>query len=924
MKPLYKNLFVFLSILLIILSNISYINAEDKTKNNGTIGIFFLEVNNNTELSTAQTGVIKSGSWKGKNEFKPGDTVYITISSDDKLFDSCNDPRIVAEIIDPENIKQTERAFLGHSVKKGEYFNGYSPSTNKQAFVVYKRSNLLGKYTVKTWLECPDKSPIKKLTSVDEVKFYYIEDCEEGYQSEEYCWNDDVVRDWRACPNGAIINKVIHDCHGEGYNDCDNAKCVSTCTSLEWGQWSDNQNNCGVRYKYDSCGNLIDKEESSCSVNEICGNNKREGNEECDGSDLDGKSCNSFGYNSGTLKCNNCGFDKTNCSTIQEPKTNTPNCKIKGDTNNNGLIEIGDILNIFYASQGKKKLGDLSCYDMNSDGNVNQEDVNLITKLWKGEIKQEPLSKIDIISYSDMIEEGFIGHVIWENTEEAEKSEIIYGNDKNNLANKKEGSKNDYNQYVAIITPNPDSFIPQPEEKNIYFKIHSEINGKDYYSDIYSIELLTHEEAYSKNYGTQLASVQDARIFITGISADVLSKYIGTQINNIYFQIGSCLENGWWTGWCAFDIITLWPEFWWGKGAKIVKLGKEVKILNGFSSSQKLINLLGTEDEIFDSIKSVEFTRNGVLYNLDQGTIKKLRGLGLVYIDNIDESKKLLLKNADLVEYVVNNGDKGVTALKNSGFSLNEIDGFVKKGILKELDTGISRLSQMSGKSEDETLSYFKNQFENTLKGKEYLLSTLKRSGSSVEEFNKEKWISFNTMNGKNIYRGIALEGVPDASKLKDLPEVKKIFAEGEFSDGYQAANKDVEKFVSGDYYDYKNRIEKGAFVASSESKNIATNKFATTVKITNEVGEVVGEEKRYGIVLHINARGTDYIDAYHTLKNSPNVSPTVRDIAMSDMEILKSERILPEDIIGISLVDPTGKQLAYIDNTISYIGGAV
>jgi hypothetical protein len=45
-----------------------------------------------------------------------------------------------------------------------------------------------------------------------------------------------------------------------------------------------------------------------------CGNNKRELAEECDGTDMNNMTCQGFGYQSGTLKCTSCTFDKSSCT----------------------------------------------------------------------------------------------------------------------------------------------------------------------------------------------------------------------------------------------------------------------------------------------------------------------------------------------------------------------------------------------------------------------------------------------------------------------------------------------------------------------------------------------------------------------------------------------------------------------------------
>lgn len=47
----------------------------------------------------------------------------------------------------------------------------------------------------------------------------------------------------------------------------------------------------------------------------ICGNNIKEGEEDCDNSDLAGKTCQNFGYTQGTLSClPSCDFNFSNCS----------------------------------------------------------------------------------------------------------------------------------------------------------------------------------------------------------------------------------------------------------------------------------------------------------------------------------------------------------------------------------------------------------------------------------------------------------------------------------------------------------------------------------------------------------------------------------------------------------------------------------
>jgi hypothetical protein len=54
-----------------------------------------------------------------------------------------------------------------------------------------------------------------------------------------------------------------------------------------------------------------------------CGNNVQEGSEECDGTDLNGQTCNDRGFDGGALKCTDCQFDTSDCTTQQTPPTQT-------------------------------------------------------------------------------------------------------------------------------------------------------------------------------------------------------------------------------------------------------------------------------------------------------------------------------------------------------------------------------------------------------------------------------------------------------------------------------------------------------------------------------------------------------------------------------------------------------------------------
>jgi cysteine-rich repeat protein len=78
--------------------------------------------------------------------------------------------------------------------------------------------------------------------------------------------------------------------------------------------------------------------DSLCQIEgEGCGNGVREGNEACDGADLNGQDCQSLGQGVGTLQCAaNCDFDKSACVLGEF------SCEDFADNDDDGLIDCGD------------------------------------------------------------------------------------------------------------------------------------------------------------------------------------------------------------------------------------------------------------------------------------------------------------------------------------------------------------------------------------------------------------------------------------------------------------------------------------------------------------------------------------------------------------------------------------------------------
>jgi hypothetical protein len=105
------------------------------------------------------------------------------------------------------------------------------------------------------------------------------------------CKNDGPV----SCPNG----------QKDANEQCDGADLGGkSCTSLGW---SGGSLGCSPACMFDT---------SSCTSDEpiMCPDNKKEGNEQCDGNDFGGASCTSLGYSGGSLACTaSCKLDTSGC-----------------------------------------------------------------------------------------------------------------------------------------------------------------------------------------------------------------------------------------------------------------------------------------------------------------------------------------------------------------------------------------------------------------------------------------------------------------------------------------------------------------------------------------------------------------------------------------------------------------------------------
>ena len=153
-------------------------------------------------------------------------------------------------------------------------------------------------------------------------------------------------KDDEQCDGSDFGGKTCVEYKGAGATgslSCDNSCKIdgSACKAAAIETCGNGQLDEGEDCDLDNSGNLVWKDGISCNAHHQgaagqplcegcvanydscswCGNNRKDGQEDCDGTDLLGKTCNSLDSNTyGTLACSDtCSWDKTNCSTCNDP-----------------------------------------------------------------------------------------------------------------------------------------------------------------------------------------------------------------------------------------------------------------------------------------------------------------------------------------------------------------------------------------------------------------------------------------------------------------------------------------------------------------------------------------------------------------------------------------------------------------------------
>ena len=252
----YKKLLGILFLVFMFISVIK-VSFADEAINVDTNLNFFEKLFNFKEK---QLIIVTVGN---QRNFNPGEKVRMAYS--DTMKEDCIRPTFYANVIRPDGSSRTGTdQTLGYSVKKGELVSAY----------IYYTVDVVpqyGQYDVLGRVECAVSSTGAVVANhgisetVSRISFY-VERIDVGIPciaetlSTSCITTTQLQTSKRICPSGDII-VVKEDCNDRCVvNDC------IACSLKSWEQWSNSAEQCGVRYKYDTCNILRDKEEKTCGI----------------------------------------------------------------------------------------------------------------------------------------------------------------------------------------------------------------------------------------------------------------------------------------------------------------------------------------------------------------------------------------------------------------------------------------------------------------------------------------------------------------------------------------------------------------------------------------------------------------------------------------------------------------------------------
>jgi len=268
-----------------------------------------------------------------------------------------------------------------------------------------------------------------------------------------------------------------------------------------------------------------------------------------------------------------------------------------------------------------------------------------------------PSFGINILSYSDSIDEGYPGSIQWQvfGSNNGTGVEVSYNSSKTGTTQILM-PKNTYGIYTAVL--NPKNF----SKPFMYVRAYAVgTESQTIYSDWQTISLTPaclNPECSNGSIPFQVEELNFLELGWDGL---------------MFFTIGSCVKNGGiFTLGCTLDLVCLAPI---GEAAKLVKGGKEFAML---SKSSKIVKKAGTLQKLALAFKKVRLTLNGVKYSVEGSKLAKAAELGILEVD-FAKGEIRTGYNA-LSGWFLKNGDSVITSLKKSGASNQMLENIIVKG----------------------------------------------------------------------------------------------------------------------------------------------------------------------------------------------------------------------------------------------------
>lgn len=142
----------------------------------------------------------------------------------------------------------------------------------------------------------------------------------EGFDSGVLACSGNCLFDTSGCISfGQEICDNNQDEDGDGQIDCADPDCANALDICIEDTCNDNISNDSAVDNLVDCNDPDCALDANCVVNPICGDGAvNQGSEQCDGNDFDGLSCQSFGFNTGSISCSgSCQVVTSGCSNVE-------------------------------------------------------------------------------------------------------------------------------------------------------------------------------------------------------------------------------------------------------------------------------------------------------------------------------------------------------------------------------------------------------------------------------------------------------------------------------------------------------------------------------------------------------------------------------------------------------------------------------